>query len=67
MTLWAQVQSRLTGKPPLLNEQRIGDMRQRFWLCSGEKAQRELGFRPEYDLDAGVQETANWYLENGWL
>jgi dihydroflavonol-4-reductase len=67
MALWAKVQTRLTGKPPLLHEQRIDEMRQLYWLCSGEKAQGELGFRPEYDLDTGVQETAHWYLENGWL
>lgn len=67
MALWARVQSRLTGKPPLLNEQRIGDMRQRFWLCTGDKALQELGFQPRYDLDTAIQETTNWYLENGWL
>lgn len=67
MALWARIQCRLTGEPPLLNEQRIGDMRQRFWLCSGQKAQRELGFSPKYSFDAAVKETTSWYLENGWL
>lgn len=67
MSLGARVQQRLTGKTPLLNEQRIVDMRQRYWLCSDEKARRELGFAPRYDLPTAVQETADWYLENGWL
>jgi nucleoside-diphosphate-sugar epimerase len=67
MALWARAQGRLTGRPALLNEQRVHDMRQRYWLCSGEKAQRELGFVPKYDLDTAVQETASWYLENEWL
>jgi dihydroflavonol-4-reductase len=67
MSFGARVQQRLTGKTPLLNEQRIMDMRQRYWLCSGEKARRELGFTPRYDLPTAVQETAAWYLENGWL
>lgn len=67
MGLWAEVQQRLTGKPPLLNQQRIEDMRQRYWLCSGEKARRELGFSARYPLATAVQETAEWYLENGWL
>jgi nucleoside-diphosphate-sugar epimerase len=67
MALWAKVQSRITDKPPLLNEQRIGDMRQRFWLCSGEKAQQQLGFFPEHSFDLAVKETTSWYLENGWL
>lgn len=63
----ARLQQRLTGRPPLLNEQRIEDLRHRYWLCSGEKAQRDLGFAARYDLATGVQETAEWYLENGWL
>lgn len=65
--LWSRVQARLTGKPALLNGQRILDMRQPYWLCSGEKARRELGFVPEYDLETAVKETANWYLANNWL
>ncbi len=67
MSLWARVQQRVTGKPPLLYEQRIEDMRHRHWLCSGEKARRELGFAAQHDLPTAIQETAAWYLENGWL
>jgi dihydroflavonol-4-reductase len=67
MSAWARIQGRLTGRPALLNEQRLLEMRVPFWLCSGEKARRELGFAPKYDLIAAVQETANWYRENGWL
>ena len=65
--LGARLQERLTGRPALLNEQRILDMRQPYWLCSGEKARRELGFSVRVDLEPAVQETATWYLENGWL
>jgi dihydroflavonol-4-reductase len=67
MAQWARVQGRLTGRPALLNDQRILDMRQRYWLCSGEKARQELGFVPEYDLERAIQETADWYRETGWL
>jgi dihydroflavonol-4-reductase len=27
----------------------------------------ELGFAPKYDLETAIQETAAWYLANGWL
>ncbi len=67
MALWSRVQGKLTGRPALLNDQRIRDMRQRYWLCSGERARRELGFEPKYDLETAVHETANWYVEHGWL
>jgi nucleoside-diphosphate-sugar epimerase len=64
---WAKVQGRLTGKPALLNDQRVLDLRQPYWLCSSEKAQRDLGFAAGYDLQTALQETTDWYLENGWL
>jgi nucleoside-diphosphate-sugar epimerase len=67
MALWSRVQCRLTGRPPLLNDQRVRDLRAPYWLCSGEKAARELGFVPRWDLATAVQETAAWYREQGWL
>ena len=67
IALWSRVQGRLTGRPALLNDQRVLDMRPRYWLCSGEKARQSLGFQARYDLDTAVQETAEWYLQNKWL
>lgn len=67
IALGARVQERLTGRPALLNEQRVLDLRQPCWLCSGEKARRELGFSPRYDLEEAVLETVDWYREHGWL
>jgi len=67
MALWSRVQCRLTGRPPLLNDQRVRDMRAPHWLCSGEKAARDLGHVPHWKLAVAVQETAIWYKEQGWL
>lgn len=67
IVLVAKVQERLTGKPALLNEQRVLNMRQPYLLFSGDKAQRELGFAPKYDLETAIEETATWYRENDWL
>jgi len=67
IVLVAKVQERLTGKPALLNEQRVLNMRQPYLVCSGEKARRELGFVPKYDLEMAVEETTSWYRENDWL
>ncbi len=32
-----------------------------------EKARRELGFEPSYDLRSGLEETVTWYKENGYI
>ena len=28
---------------------------------------RNLGYRPEYDLERGVKETIAWYKDKGWF
>jgi nucleoside-diphosphate-sugar epimerase len=58
---------KLTGYTALLNDQRVRDLREPYWVCSGEKAREELGFAPQYDLQSAVQQTANWYRDNEWL
>jgi dihydroflavonol-4-reductase len=65
--LGARAWGRLTGKPALINDQRVRDLRQRYWLCSGEKARQELGFVAASDFEAAIQETADWYVAHGWL
>lgn len=67
ISLWARIQGQVTGKPALLNDQRVIDLRQPYWLCSGEKVRRHLGFAPQYDLDQALVETAAWYQRNEWL
>jgi len=63
MTFW----SRITGQKLIFNADKFSEMKQRYWLVSSEKAEKELGFVPQYDLQAGFDETAQWYLEQGWL
>ena len=59
--------TRLLGKTPLLHLGRAKELCQRFWLSDISKAKTDLGFLPEYDLEKGALETANWYKENKWL
>ncbi|HOT96503.1 MAG TPA: NAD-dependent epimerase/dehydratase family protein [bacterium] len=59
--------SRLTGKPALLNWDKVAEMRQHSWVCSNLRARDELGFRPQVGLEAGIAATAAWYQKEGWL
>jgi nucleoside-diphosphate-sugar epimerase len=56
-----------TKKPSLMNQQRIIDMKQDYWTCSGNKAKNDFGFNAEISLENGVRETLVWYQENKWL
>ena len=57
----------LTNKPLLLNDQKVQELKQCYWLCDASKAHRELGFVPQIDLRTGLAQTARWYREHGWL
>lgn len=59
--------SRFSQKVSLLNMDKLNEMKQPAWLCSNQKAKGQLGFSPQVGLEEGMQKTAAWYLENGWL
>ena len=56
-----------SSKPALLNRDKVQEMKQKHWVCSNEKAKKVLGFTPKISLQAGIKETADWYLEHHWL
>jgi len=59
--------SKITKKPSALNVEKLNELTAANWICSIEKAQQELDFKPQYDLNSGLEETLNWYKQNKWL
>jgi dihydroflavonol-4-reductase len=58
---------RATGTAPLLCHSRARLAAQRRWVCSGSRAERELGFKPVRSLADAVRETYLWYVRAGWI
>jgi len=56
-----------TGTAPILNCDKVNEMKQLNWLCDNSKIKNELGFSAKYNLNNGIIETINWYKKNGWL
>ncbi|MBI3951719.1 MAG: NAD-dependent epimerase/dehydratase family protein [Acidobacteria bacterium] len=54
---------KLMGQPFSLIDDKMNEMRQRYWVCSGQKAKRELGFEPKISLGEGIEETLYWFEE----
>jgi nucleoside-diphosphate-sugar epimerase len=54
-------------KPMLPNSDKIQELVKPYWICSGEKARRDFGFEPKIDIRTGLKETADWYIEKGWI
>lgn len=59
--------AKLTGRPALINRDKANELVQDFWVCSPQKAERELGFMAATPLAEGVAETLCWYRQQGWL
>lgn len=59
--------SRLSGKASALNIQKVRELLQPSWTCDSSKARAVLGFNPAIELNDGIQNTIQWYKQQGWL
>jgi nucleoside-diphosphate-sugar epimerase len=57
----------LRGRTPVLNREKLHELNATNWYCSIEEAKHDMGFYPQYDLKAGLNETISWYKANKWL
>ena len=69
--LWAvacasEAWGRLRDRPSILNLDKVVEARAPGWVCSAEKAKRQLGFAPA-PLTKRLLATAEWYRREGWL
>lgn len=67
IALGAEAYGRITGKPPLLTREKLREITAGDWICSSKKLRERLGWSPEISLRQGIQATADWYREAGWL
>jgi dihydroflavonol-4-reductase len=56
-----------TKRPPLLDKNKLLEMRQPRWVVSTAKAERLLGFKPLASTADALAETGKWYAEKGWI
>ncbi|PZR24636.1 MAG: UDP-glucose 4-epimerase [Citrobacter freundii] len=58
---------RFMNAVPALNREKLNELTAINWNVNIDKAKKELGFSPAYDLEEGVQETMAWYRHNNWI
>jgi nucleoside-diphosphate-sugar epimerase len=58
--------SKITGKPAVLNKQKIVEMLQDAWVADTSPVESDLNIRFT-NLEVASQITYNWYLENDWF
>ncbi|MDP1727855.1 MAG: NAD(P)-dependent oxidoreductase [Bacteroidota bacterium] len=57
----------ISGKQALLNYDKINELECTNWQCDIQPLIDELNFKPEYNLNEGIQETITWYKQTKWL
>ncbi len=58
---------RISGKQFLFNQDKAKELCVSYWTCSNTKAKKELGFTPQWSMDSGFSQTAQWYRDRAWL
>jgi dihydroflavonol-4-reductase len=59
--------AKMGNKTPLLDRQRMIDLRQSSWTASSERFFNHYSFQPRLDLNQGMKRTCAWYKQQGWL
>ncbi len=58
---------RNTGRIPVFNRDKVNELTAAGWVCGWEKAQRDVGFQAELNIEQGLLQTADWYRDHKWL
>jgi len=65
--LGSQLWGKVTNSAQMLTLDKMNELKQRHWVCSGEGARKELGWKPQVSWKQGVAECVRWYRQEGWL
>lgn len=59
--------SRLRGRPHILSLDKVREARAGSWTCNGNRLRRETAFEFQKSLQERIDETARWYIDQGWI
>lgn len=59
--------ARIKDEPTIFNLDKWREATAGSWICSVEKAKKELNFQPTKSITARLEQTARWYFKENWL
>jgi len=59
--------AKMGNRIPLIDRQRMIDLRQSSWTASSERFFEHYSFQPQLDLNQGLNQACAWYKKQGWL
>ncbi|MCE1188488.1 MAG: GDP-mannose 4,6-dehydratase [Ignavibacteria bacterium] len=63
----AQFISYFQKQAATLNIEKARDITRHAWVCSAEKAKRDLGYKQQISLEEGIRRTIGWYKSMKWI
>ncbi len=67
LAMASEAQALFHSGAPLLDRQRMIDLRQSAWTAAPQRFFDRYQFRPQYDLKSGLAESLDWYKKHRWL
>lgn len=62
-----ELYGKVTKQPVMLTMDKCNELHAAGWVCDGKTATEKLGWKPTVQFAEGVQITADWYRQEGWL
>lgn len=63
----SEAYGKITNQAVVVTRDKFNELSQRHWVCDSAAARKELGWEPKVSLRDGLERTARWYKQNGWL
>lgn len=63
----SEIYCRIFNNIAIFNHQKLMELKERYLICSNDKAIRDFGFEQKIPLEDGIRTTLAWYKKNKWL
>ena len=67
LAILSEKTSGLLNKTSVLNKEKLNELTAANWCCDISRLRSEMGYKPQFNLQQGLEETIQWCKTNQWL